>query len=120
MRCLAALILILAQRIQVGGPPATPPVFTLTLDVTGRAGEVMQHVKVSLVEMREGDGEVVVAEKIVDRCGRAQFSNLPTGRYMLVGRLGGFLDTRIGPLSLNPDVEIPTPLKLVMNEFGIY
>jgi hypothetical protein len=120
VKLLAVVLLILAQRIQIGGPPSKSPVFTLTVEAVDRTGGSMQFVKVSLSVLGKDGAQSPVSEKVVDRHGQARFTDLPPGRYVLTGTLNAFIETRVGPIPLNPDTEIPSPLKLMLNEYGVF
>jgi hypothetical protein len=116
----AAVVLILAQRVHIGGPSADSPIFTLTVETVDRTGGSMPFVKVVLAKIAQDGSQIVVAETEVDRQSRAQFSKLPPGNYLLIAKLGGFIETRVGPIQLNGDTIIPSPLRLMMNEWGVY
>jgi len=59
-----------------------------------------------------------IAHAAVDERGRAQFEELPPGRYTVRANLTGFLDTEVGPLPLTAkdlrSTEVPE-LVLVLN-----
>lgn len=110
----AATVFILAQRIHIGPPPAHPSTFSLTLNAVDWTGRPMGFVEISLTRTESNGSERLVETREVDRAGHLEFRNLPSGVYALTGQLSGFLTTRVGPIPLNDDTEIP-PIKMMFN-----
>ena len=117
-----ALLLILAQRINVpGNSPGPPAKFHLKVTTVDQSGEFIAFATVTLARFTEADAVVpqVVAKVQVDKTGTAVWTNLPPGRYLISADLTGFISAQLGPIPLDESTEIPD-LKIMLDTYARY